>query len=389
MVCGVSRCWGGGLELLVLGGELVVVALPQFAPLHTGMEPELSFCGVTPCCGAALLGVVPVGLCVPTRGGGTTWGTVGTADTHPWCPLGVSQGLEPPGVGVRGGQMHRGAQRNRARCRRRPQTSSPCPTLGGHRAGIWGHWCRSATLPCCPQTPSLCRECSAHGGTQRAQRTPREFGGAVQSPPQPGHSLSPSPSLHSPQGTQMIFNAAKELGQLSKLKVGTLRSPPLWGGVTSPTCPHSEPLCPPSPPKGPHGAGGSQEPDPQTVRGGGVGVGHHQGEGGVGWMGTAPPPWEHHAEPPPAPHLPPPQQYFHAGGVGLKKTFLEKSPDLQSLRYALSLYTQATDLLIKTFVQTQTSQGTTLPAPPHPTPPPTHNHTPYGAGARGSVGPWV
>uniref|UniRef100_A0A5K3FCS6 MHD1 domain-containing protein n=1 Tax=Mesocestoides corti TaxID=53468 RepID=A0A5K3FCS6_MESCO len=47
------------------------------------------------------------------------------------------------------------------------------------------------------------------------------------------------------------------------------------------------------------------------------------------------------------------QVYFYAGGRGLKRSFLERSPELHNLQQALSLYSQSTDTLLKDFITSE------------------------------------
>ncbi|XP_067946117.1 protein unc-13 homolog B-like [Watersipora subatra] len=48
--------------------------------------------------------------------------------------------------------------------------------------------------------------------------------------------------------------------------------------------------------------------------------------------------------------------YFNASGKGLRKHYMEHSPEIQSLKHALAMYTQSTDTLISTFISKQTQQ---------------------------------
>ncbi|KAM3188267.1 hypothetical protein ACTXT7_000666 [Hymenolepis weldensis] len=47
------------------------------------------------------------------------------------------------------------------------------------------------------------------------------------------------------------------------------------------------------------------------------------------------------------------QIYFHAGGRGLKRSFLQRSPELLNLQQALALYSQTTDALLKDYVTSE------------------------------------
>ena len=60
------------------------------------------------------------------------------------------------------------------------------------------------------------------------------------------------------------------------------------------------------------------------------------------------------------------KQYFHAGGHGLDDEVLEKTSELRSLRYALSLFTQTTDNLIRTFIACQGLQNLASQQPEGP-----------------------